>query len=144
MGVDIVLGLEVWNSELQTWVYQPGFEWIGERNLSAFEWLVGDSFRTRRTPPEVINHAPVTFVKHFPKADKEGILWSCGHIEVMDLIDWLKRTTFDQDEDEDDVYGGYEFSTKFTFKRTILWPCTGYLREKAIPLDSARICFGFY
>jgi hypothetical protein len=144
MGVDLVLGIEIWNPETETWDYQTDFEWIGERCYEAFRVLVGDAFLTRKIPEDVTNLPPVTFSKHCNIPGKEDILWACGTIVVSELVYWIITTPINPEEDEDDIYGNYNLSTKYNFKLTILWPCTRYLFDKEIPQNKARICFGFY
>jgi hypothetical protein len=61
MGVDLVLGIEIWNPETETWEYQPDFERIGERCYEEFRVLVGKFYLTREVPKDVSSLSPVAF-----------------------------------------------------------------------------------
>lgn len=132
MGADLEIRALGWNWETSSWreIVKPN---ITLRDYEVFEKLVGD-FRSKHTCNQDCKHAPVTF-------EEEGIK---GNILLGRLIDWLITTPFDNDDDEDDLYGYYDFSLKHRFKSVILHEIVSEIREREIPFDSVRLEFEFW
>lgn len=144
MGIDILLGVEVWNSESELWVYERDFEQLGDRDYGVFESLVGTRFLEGRDANlDGKNLPPIHFVDE-PFPDKEGLFRVAGQVNVDELVHWIKHNNLDILDDEDDNYGEYDFSLKKRFKMILVWPVCQYLRSIDIPLNKARLLFGFY
>ena len=132
MGVDLEIRVLSWNWETSSWreIIKPT---ITTRDYEVFEKLVGD-FRSNHVCKQDCKHAPVTF-------EGQGV---GGNIILGRLIDWLRNTPFDNDDDEEDLYGYYDWSLKHRFKKVILHEIVSLVREREIPSDSVRLEFSFW
>lgn len=78
------MGVEVWNSETEKWVYHEDFERLGGRDYGVFESLAGTRFLEGRDANlDGKNIPPIHFVDE-PFPDKEGLFRVSGYVNIQE------------------------------------------------------------